>query len=259
MATSIAVAQTVAIPAQAAQVPVAIPMQAANAGYGGKPAAAAPAVLAAPLGPVLHAVAVVDVDAIVRMGFIRKVYGILVCQLLVTFGLMLGTMHLLEDECEARTGLCTGLFYSSFVVGFGTMIAIMCCGNNARIYPRNYILLGVCTVACGVMLGVICTFYTAESVLLAAGMTVLMAVGLTAFACQTKWDFVGSAPYIFAALLTLVLFGLCIPLYHGRTETASTRGVMWKIYAGLGCLVFSFFIVYDTQLIVGIRGTRRHK
>ena len=64
MATSIAVAQTVAIPAQAAQVPVAIPMQAANAGYGGKPAAAAPAVLAAPLGPVLHAVAVVTRGAV---------------------------------------------------------------------------------------------------------------------------------------------------------------------------------------------------
>jgi hypothetical protein len=44
----------------------------------------------------------------------------------------------------------------------GAIIALFCCGNNARIFPRNYGLMAILTVAQGVMLGVVSIFYQTD-------------------------------------------------------------------------------------------------
>ena len=99
------------------------------------------------------------------------------------------------------------------------------------------------------MIGTICLFYEAEVVWLALLMTVGVTAGLTVFACQTKWDITGTGGFLFAALWALMLFGfilLFIPSVNGARMSTT-----YKVYAGLGVLIFSVFIVYDTQLIMG--------
>merc|ERR1712048_1175789 len=64
-------------------------------------------------------------------------------------------------------------------------------------------------------------------------------------------DFTGMGPYLMAALLGLIVFGFSIMVFSwivpGLYSTAHL------IYAALGAVLFSFYIVYDTQLIVGGR------
>lgn len=55
------------------------------------------------------------------------------------------------------------------------------------------------------------------------------------------------APYLLVALLCLIMFGFVMMFV-----SADARGPMSKVYAVVGCLIFSMFIVYDTQLIVGV-------
>merc|ERR1712050_652670 len=103
--------------------------------------------------------------------------------------------------------------------------------------------LALMTVGLSIMVGFATLRYETDAVLQATLTTALVFFGLTAYACVTKTDFTGLGPYLFGALLCLVLFGLVLMFFSSP--------VAHKIYAGLGALLFCFYIIYDTQLIVG--------
>ena len=62
-----------------------------------------------------------------------------------------------------------------------------------------------------------------------------------------RYDFTGIGPYLFVCCIALFLTGLVLMIM-------SACGLHFKwahiIYAGLGVLLFSIYLVYDTQLIV---------
>merc|ERR1719401_272147 len=123
------------------------------------------------------------------------------------------------------------------------MCALTCCQNLARTFPINYALLGGFTVTEGVLVGVICSLYTLSSILFAVVATGVLVGGLSCYAMFTKRDFTGMGPYLFAACLVLLIFGffaafLPFPFLH-------------KVYCSLGILLFSFYLIYDTQMIMG--------
>merc|ERR1719356_595533 len=59
----------------------------------------------------------------------------------------------------------------------------------------------------------------------------------------TKRDFTGMGPYLFAACIVLIIFGIFAAFLHCP--------FMEKVYSCLGILVFSFYLIYDTQMIMG--------
>jgi len=191
-------------------------------------------------------------DVHIRHGFIQKVYGILGSQLVVTTGLSALIMKAGEGLVKSSPGLVLFLLFGSMAASVGMMCVFMCCPNTMRKVPLNYILLFAFTVAESIMVGFICIQYTQESVLIAVGITALVVVSLTVFACQTSVDFTGFGPYLFCALMVLMGFGfvLCIASWVGAAGSAAFE-TMRLIYAALGALIFSMYIVFDTQLIVG--------
>merc|ERR1719191_208485 len=132
------------------------------------------------------------------------------------------------------------------------MCVFMCRPQTMRESPTNYLLLLVFTLAESVLVGVVCIGYTAESVLMVFGITAVVVVALSLFACQTKYDITGFAPYMLVAMIVLMSFGFLITLasWTGLTSTAAFQ-TMRLVYAGFGALLFSGFIVMDTQMIVG--------
>ena len=74
-------------------------------------------------------------------------------------------------------------------------------------------------------------------------MTIGITTILTLFACQTRYDFTGLGPYLICFLFGLLIIGLI--------NMFLINSILVTIQAGLGALVFSFYIIYDTQLIVG--------
>jgi len=87
-------------------------------------------------------------------------------------------------------------------------------------------------------------FCSVESVLLAVGITAFICFSLTVFSFQTKFDMTAKNGILFVCLMVFSLFGLLmIFLPRGRT--------MMLIYACLGALLFSAYLVYDTQLMMG--------
>jgi len=186
-----------------------------------------------------------DAEKEVRMGFIRKVYGILSVQLLITVAIAAPFQVMSRQNIIQHQWL---LVLSTFML-LGTMCSMMCCrGTFLRKYPQNYLFLLVLTSCMGVIVGFTSAMYTWQSVVLAAGITVGIFFAMTVFACTTKKDFTGFGPYLFAGLMSMCMFGfalsiLCICGVH----------IQWAImlYDFFGVLLFTFYIVFDTQLIVG--------
>merc|ERR1719284_748573 len=92
------------------------------------------------------------------------------------------------------------------------MCVFMCKPDMMRTSPTNYILLGLFTLAQSFVVGIICTQYTQQSVLIALGITSLVVVGLTAFAFQTDYDFTGFGPYLFCGCLVLMGFSFMLAI-----------------------------------------------
>lgn len=185
----------------------------------------------------------------VRHGFIRKVYSILFIQLLLTTVVAAIIMKVGNHLRETNPGLVQFMLYTSMA---GTLGMVCCCQSLLKTSPQNYVFLLVFTLLESILIGFICTMYTAGSVLFVTAITAFVVGGLTLFACQTKYDFTGCGPYLFCALLVLMGFGLslCIASMFGFEGTPGFE-TLQMIYAGCGTLLFSFFIVYDTQKIVG--------
>jgi hypothetical protein len=186
----------------------------------------------------------------IRLGFVKKVYGILTAQLLVTtavaFPLQLDTFNLSPQ-------VLLGLLLVSMVLSV-VCICLLSCTSMGRTYPSNYVILFTFTIAEAFLVGFVSAQYTAASVGLCVLATTLIFAGLTIYASCSTSDFTGMGPYLFAGLLALCLAG-CVLSLSGFMGLQMP--ILNKAYAALAIVMFSLYIVYDTQKILGsIKGSK---
>jgi len=177
----------------------------------------------------------------VRLGFIRKVYSILSVQLVITMAII-GIFTL--DSVKRYSADNPYLWIMAMVIMFVSLITLACCEGVRRKTPHNFIFLGLFTLAEGFMLGTVTARYRADEVLMAVGVCAAITLALTIFAFQTKIDFTAMGGVLIAVLVCFVLFGL-IAAFFPASRTLNL------VYAGIGTIIFSLYIVYDTQLMVG--------
>ncbi|XP_013786944.1 protein lifeguard 1-like [Limulus polyphemus] len=182
----------------------------------------------------------------VRMGFIRKVYGILMVQLAITLGFI--ALFLYVPAVKKFTSTHIELFWIALVLMFILMIILVCCDKVRRTSPTNIFILMAFTVLESFLLGFAAGGYDSDEVVMAVGICAVVSLGLTIFAFQTKWDFTLCGGFLFVSVLILILFGFICIFIPGR--------VVSLVYASLGALIFSLYLVYDTQLMIG--GSHRY-
>jgi len=191
-------------------------------------------------------------DIAVRHGFIRKVYSIVAVQLCLTTAIAGGILKLGRDWIPMHPTLVMTLMFFSLAGSIGTMCVFQCFPATMRRTPTNYLLLLFFTLCEALMVGFICLTYTLDSVLIAVGVTAFIVIALTLFACQTKVDFTGMGPYLFAGSICLMLFGFLFMvgamLGLGGTQAFQTVHI---VYSCIGAMLFSCYIVFHTQLIIG--------
>jgi len=192
----------------------------------------------------------------VRHGFIQKVYGILGVQLVATTIIGGATMKLGEDLVRTNPALMMTLLFGSLAVSVAMMCVFMCCPDTMRRSPLNYVLLSAFTVAESIMVGFICIQYTQASVVVALGVTAFIVVSLSIFACQTSIDFTGMGPYLFCACLALMGFGFMLSIASMCGLSGPAFSTLRLFYAAGGAMLFSMYLVFDTQLIIG--GKHKH-
>jgi FtsH-binding integral membrane protein len=180
-------------------------------------------------------------DALIRRAFIRKVYCILTLQLAITVGFIALFLF-----CEPVKFWFKQNSWFSWVLIAGTLVVVIvlaCCDGVRRQHPLNLILLFGFTIMESILLGCVSATYDTNTVLIAAGITTLVVVGITIFSFQTKIDFTGMGIYLFVFVLVLFGFGLIAAIMRSQ--------ILNIVYASLGAGIFSLYLVFDTQLMLG--------
>lgn len=159
-------------------------------------------------------------------------------QLILTTAM--STVSFVSDDYRAWVQSHPWVMLTSVI---GALVFMLLTYWKRKSYPSNLLFLGAFTILEGYAISVVTSFYNAGIVLQALFITMGLFVGLTLFACQTKYDFTSWMPYLFGALWFLILFGF-MAAFFPMGNTAQT------VYGGLAALIFSGYILVDTQLVM---------
>ncbi|OJD12409.1 hypothetical protein ACJ73_09357 [Blastomyces percursus] len=174
----------------------------------------------------------------IRMQFIRKVYSILTVQLLFTT--ILTSVSFFSDSYRIWIQSHSWLMLVSVI---SALVFMGLTYWKRKSYPTNLIFLSGFTLLEAYAISVVASFYDARIVIQALILTVGIFVALTLFACQTKYDFTSWIPYLFGGLWFLILFGF-MAAFMGPSKKVEL------VYGGLAALIFSAYILVDTQLVM---------
>lgn len=176
-----------------------------------------------------------------RLGFIRKVYGILSVQLLFT--LVLSTLSMVSHTFYTFQRDNFWLMAIAMIGVICLPCATLCFDNLLRRHPDNYIFLGVFTFCEAYLVGFICGSTNPRLVLMAVCMTFSIVLALTLYACTTKSDFTMSGAMLFILCSALLMFSIF--------AIFTTNKIIHILLSTLWIILLGFYLIYDTQLILG--------
>ncbi|GLT45697.1 hypothetical protein SLA2020_195110 [Shorea laevis] len=176
-----------------------------------------------------------------RWGFIRKVYGILAAQILLTTVVSATVVFStpVNDLLRDNSGVLLFLCFLPFILIWPLHI-------YHQKHPVNLIILGLFTASLSLTVGVSCANTDGRIVLEALILTTAVVSSLTGYtfwASKKGKDFSFLAPILFTGLMILILTSfiqMFFPL--GPTSVA--------VYGGISALIFCGYIVYDTDNLI---------
>jgi len=180
----------------------------------------------------------------IKAAFIRKVYTILSMQLLLTVA---GSATFMFVESAHDFALSSkGVFYTALFLPFGVLFALMCYKDK---HPINMFLLAVFTACEAYTVGVVCAIYQEQGygiiVLQALLLTAAIFISLTTYVFVTKKDFSWMGGALSMGLMCLLMWSLLNMLFP-----MTFGGFGHSIFAFLGAILFSGYILYDTSVIM---------
>jgi FtsH-binding integral membrane protein len=156
-----------------------------------------------------------------RLGFIKKVYAALTCQLAFTAGAcLLAGQHkheLLPWLLQGQGERMQTVFWSSFAVSLGSIVALQSKKELRQKAPANIALLSLFTIAESAAVSCITLLYQTKSVWLALLQTSAATLGLSLYAFNTnpKYDLSGIGSACSSGLIILLLFGVLRMVFPG--------------------------------------------
>jgi len=179
-------------------------------------------------------------DFMFRVGFVRKVYGILITQMLITFAI---TCLSFSSSVSSFFIANNWMIYIGLILMVLTMILLACFPVYARKVPINYVLLFTFTIGTSIVLVTLCSRYSIQTVLVAWGFAIGMVVALTAYACYAKVDFSTLCALGFVVVISMLLLGILCGILRNNYLNI--------VYCALGAILYGLFLICDTKLIIG--------
>lgn len=179
-----------------------------------------------------------SVDIGLRMAFIRKVYMVLTCQLLLSC--IFAAVAILHQPTNLFIRETPGLLFAFMMMSF---ILICALSVVRHVYPWNITLLLMFTICESYLVASVVIFYKATSVLQAFMITVGIFCALTLYTFQSKRDFTVMGTGLFVGLLG-VLFASVIGIFLPGVTIFQT------VLAAAIAILFSLYVVYDTHMLI---------
>ncbi|TKY62418.1 BI protein [Spatholobus suberectus] len=179
-----------------------------------------------------------------RWSFIRKVYSILTLQLLLTIAVAAAVVFvrpIAHFFVSSTQGLV--LYIVLIFIPFITLCPLYYYHQK---HPLNYFLLLIFTVTLAFAVGLTCAFTSGKIILESVILTAVVVFSLTLYtfwAARRGHDFNFLGPFLFGALLVLLVFALIQILFPlGKLSL--------MIYGGLASIIFCGYIIYDTDNLI---------
>ncbi|XP_042404602.1 protein LIFEGUARD 2-like [Zingiber officinale] len=113
-------------------------------------------------------------------------------------------------------------------------------------HPLKFFLLGIFTVSICFAVGLTCAFTSGKVILESVILTVVVVVSLTLYTFCTAFrghDFSFLGPFLFSAIIILMLFALIQVIFHlGKIST--------MIYGAIAAIIFCGYIIYDIDNLI---------
>ena len=177
-----------------------------------------------------------------RRKFIRKTFGFFLLSILSTFGSCLSFKYISNSINFAKSEVGQALTIISLVSTLITMFITMCCDNLLRKSPIKYIIYTLFTFGISWSVGISIIYVKSNILITAILITTGTTTTLTLYSLITPSDFTGYTEYYIIGLVTIIL--------TGTINIFLQNSVLQLLIAGFGCLLFSFIIIYDVQMIV---------
>jgi FtsH-binding integral membrane protein len=177
-----------------------------------------------------------------RLGFIRKVYGIIGMQLLITTILCSLTFN---SSTQNFMTTYSFLYYLSIILHFGILICFLSFKPLSQKVPINYILLSLWTVSTGYIVAYYSLGISPSVILTASFSTLLITISITIYALFAKTDFTAKGGIISTIIGTLIIV----------TVLYKIISIIQIVILIIGLIIYSGYLIYDTQLIWGSLGT----
>ncbi|KAJ8899427.1 hypothetical protein K2173_018401 [Erythroxylum novogranatense] len=179
-----------------------------------------------------------------RWAFIRKIYSILTLQLLTTIAVAAVVVYVRPIAVFfVSTGAGLALYIVLILMPFIVLCPLYFYHQK---HPVNYLLLGIFTVSLAFAVGLTCAFTKGKVILESVILTTVVVVSLTLYtfwAARRGHDFNFLGPFLFGAVLVLIVFALIQVLFPlGR--------ISLMVYGCLASIIFCGYIVYDTDNLI---------
>lgn len=184
----------------------------------------------------------------IRSKFVSKVYTILLIQILAATALIAWfTFHQPTRLHVLQYG--SYYLYGAMALGIFTYMLLICVESARRSFPINLVLLAILTLAYGLIAAVFSSRFDDRTVLSAFGATALATFTLILLARCSPFDMTtcGCGLCVLGLVHLLTSLILIIVLVPAHASTASL------LIAGSGAFLFSLYMMYDLQLIMGGR------
>ena len=188
-----------------------------------------------------------SINMAVRSGFIRKVYGILSIQLIITFGaVLLCQITSIKQFLFHHQVLAANLVVFSCLSFLVLFLSLACCRGLSRKVPYNYIFLFAITLCEAVSCAIASSIYSFQIVALALLLTIVATLAITFYACTTKTDFSTCRVGLYVIFSQMFTIGLIAVIFRIQA--------LYAFYTFGMTIIVGFYLVYDTQLIIGKLG-----
>ena len=188
-----------------------------------------------------------SIQASVRAGFVRKVYGILSIQLMITFGaVLLCQLKPIKQAIFSHPALSGNLVIFASLSFLVLFLCLACCRDLSKKVPYNYIFLLAITLCEAISCSIAASIYSFQIVALALLLTIVTTLAITFYACTTKTDFSLCRMGLYVLFSQMFVIGLIAVLFRIKAlYTFYTFGMTFMV---------GIYLVYDTQLILGKLG-----
>ena len=179
-----------------------------------------------------------------RIGFIKKVFGILFAQLSFTFlFVLLFQLNIIKSFFMKHEKFAVASIFFSLFAFMIIYFTLICNRKLGRTVPYNYIILFAITFFETIICSSIAMAYSLDVVLISLILTIVSAGAIIIYAFRTKKNFTSFGLILAVFMSQLIMVGF-LRIFI-RSEFIRV------FYCLFGTLVVGMYMVYDVQLIAG--------